>query len=72
MKQVQTVMRQDLGMTFRKVKKISVHANSINNLVLRQRWTIELLKRVKKKTCMLALDESWLGMSDFRRMKWRV
>ena len=58
-------------MTFRKLKKISVHGNSPTNLVLRQRWAIELLRNVKKKTVLLAIDETWLGMSDFRRMKWR-
>ena len=27
---------------------------------------------VRKKKIFLNVDETWLGMSDFRRMKWQV
>jgi hypothetical protein len=36
-------MKEDLGMSYRKIKTVSLHSNSEKNLVLRQRWTIEFL-----------------------------
>ena len=35
-KEIHNVMKEDLGMRYRKVVGISVHANSEKNLVLRQ------------------------------------
>ncbi len=31
-----------------------------------------MLKASNKDKVILCIDEIWLGMSDFRRMKWRV
>ena len=30
------------------------------------------METLQKKTRWINIDESWLGMEDFRRMKWRV
>ena len=65
-------MREDLGMRYRKIKTVSLHSNSEKNLVLRQRWALEFLAQARKKKIFLNIDETWLGMSDFRRMKWQV
>ena len=67
---VRSVMREELGMRFRKIKTVSLHSNSEKNLVLRQRWALEFLAQARKKKVFLNIDETWLGMSDFRRMKW--
>ena len=40
---VRSVMREDLGMKYRKIKTVSLHSNSEKNLVLRQRWALEFL-----------------------------
>ena len=69
-KLVGSVMKEELGMRFRKIKTVSLHSNSEKNLVLRQRWAIEFLALTRKKKIFLNVDETWLGMSDFRRMKW--
>ena len=69
---VRSVMREELGMRFRKIKTVSLHSNSEKNLVLRQRWALEFLAQARKKKVFLNVDETWLGMSDFRRMKWQV
>ena len=58
-------------MRYRKIKAVSVHANSPKNLVLRQQFAIEFLKLWQKRKRIINVDETWLGMSDFRRMKWR-
>ena len=41
---VRKVLRQDLGMSYRKVTKVSLHANSEKNKVLRQQWALAYLK----------------------------
>jgi len=69
---VRSVMKEELGMRYRKIKTVSLHSNSEKNLVLRQRWAIEFLNLARKKKIFLNVDETWLGMSDFRRMKWQV
>ena len=71
-KLVSSVIKEELGMRYRKIKTVSLHSNSEKNLVLRQRWAIEFLRLVSKKKIFLNVDETWLGMSDFRRMKWQV
>jgi hypothetical protein len=70
--EVRDVMRKELGMRYRKIKQVSLHSNSEKNLVLRQRWALEFLAQARKKKIFLNIDETWLGMSDFRRMKWQV
>ena len=69
---VRFVMKEELGMSFRKIKTVSLHSNSEKNLVLRQRWALEFLAQARKKKVFLNVDETWLGMTDFRRMKWQV
>ena len=63
---------KDMGMKFRKVHHIALSANSQRSLVLRQKWAIALLRHDLTKTVILNLDETWLGMSDFRRRKWQA
>ena len=59
-------------MSYRKVKKISIHGNSVNNLVLRQQFATKFVELAMKGKVFLNIDETWLGMSDFRRTKWQV
>lgn len=60
------------GMSYRKVKHIPIGANSNRNLILRQRWVMAVLERDHKSRVYLNIDETWLGMSDFRRRKWQA
>jgi hypothetical protein len=69
---VRSVMKEELGMSYRKIKTGSLHSNSEKNLVLRQRWTLEFLAQARKKKVFINIDETWIGMSDFRKMKWQV
>ena len=65
-------MTEDLGMSYRKIKPLSVNENLEKNVVLRQQWALEFVKQCKSKKYWINIDETWLGMQDFRRMKWRV
>ena len=69
-KLVRNVLREELGMRYLKIKDVAVHSNSEKNLVLRQRWALEFLSLCWQKKVFLNIDETWLGMSDFRRRKW--
>ena len=65
-------MKKDLKMRFRKIKPISLTANSIQNLILRQRFAMAFLKIDLSKKVILNVDETWVGMSDFRHTKWQL
>ena len=67
---VHKIMRTNLGMKFRKIKSISLTANSVKNLILRQQFALEFLKIDLNKKVIINVDESWIGMADFRRRKW--
>ena len=56
-----------LGLRYRKVKHVPLRANSERNLVIRQKWTQAVLDKDHKQRVYLNIDETWLGMSDFRR-----
>ena len=58
-------------MSYQKIVKVAIHANSVKNLFLRQRFAVKMLSLTQKKTIFLNIDETWLDMSDFRKMKWR-
>ena len=65
-------MRDDMDMRYRKIQTISFKTNSERNLVLRQRFALAFLQAWKTKKTIINIDESWLGMADFGRMKWRI
>ena len=65
--EVKSILKEDLGMKFRKIKKSSLHLNSEQNLILRQEWAVRFLKLWNEGKTFLNFDESWMGMSDFRR-----
>ena len=69
--EIRSIMRRDLKMRYKKLVHISLHANSPKNLILRQQFALQLIKLLKSGKTILNVDETWLGMSDFRRMKWR-
>ena len=41
-------------------------------MILRQQWALKFIEMWEAGYTFLNIDETWLGMSDFRRMKWRV
>ena len=60
-------------MQFKKIKPIAWKANSPRNLILRQQFALSLLTALRGKyTTVINIDETWLGMTNFIRMKWRM
>ena len=64
------LLHHHLGMRYKRVQEISWKANDPKNLVLRQQFAQAFLKIDLHSKIILNVDETWLGMSDFRRRKW--
>lgn len=62
----------NLDMKYKKVKPISMRANDPKNLILRQQFAKSFLDLDFKKKRVWNVDETWLGMTDFRRRKWTL
>ena len=69
--EVRNVMKKELDMRYKKVKPVSLHANSAKNLVLRQQFALKYIELLQAGKIFINVDETWLGMTDFRRMKWQ-
>ena len=68
---ISKVLRHDLKMSYRKVKPISWFENSAKSKILRQQFALAFLDIDLEQKVVVSIDESWCGMSDFRRRKWR-
>ena len=60
-----------MRLSYTKVKHINVGANTDRSLVLRQRWALSFLQLDWRHKNVVNVDETWLGMTDFRKMHWR-
>jgi transposase len=70
-KQKVRLQMKELGLSWKKVKQVAIQSNSVRCLVLRQRWAISFLEMDLKSKNWINIDETWLGMADFRKMYWR-
>ena len=57
--EVRRVMK-GMGMRYRKVVHVPLHANSEMNLVLRQQWALKYLEIMQHQKVVLSIDESWV------------
>jgi hypothetical protein len=64
-------LKTELGMSYRRIKWIPKQGNGARSLVLRQKFGQFLLQQLHSGKRILNVDESWLGVSDFRRMAWQ-
>jgi len=69
---IRRVMCKDLNIHYRKTIPVSVHGKYEKNLVLRQQFALQLIRLLSAGKTLLNIDETWLGMTDFRRRKWRA
>ena len=60
-------MKNDLGLKYKKIKPVSIHANSEKNMILRLKWKQEFLKHWGDDKIFLCIDESWLNETNFIR-----
>ena len=59
-------------MSYRKVVKLPIHANSERCLVQRMHCAMKFLELTPKTRRIISLDESWINLTDYRRRKWQV
>ena len=67
---MRTIMKKHMDMSYKKMISVSLHINSPKNLILRQRYALELVALLNDGKRIINVDESFLGMTDFRRRKW--
>ena len=67
---IKKFMKKDLGLSYRKVKKVAVQANSERCLVLRQQYAVTMLPLLTKGVRVINVDETWLNESNFTRRCW--
>ena len=58
-------------MRYKLVKPISWFENSAKSKILRQQFALAFLDIDLEKKVVVNIDQTWLGISDFRRRKWR-
>ena len=64
-------MKNELGMTFRKVSKVPKTGNTERCLVLRQQYALRMLPLLENGRRIINIDESWLNETTFYRKLWR-
>ena len=70
--EVRKVMKNDFNMKFKKLKHVALHTNSVNNLILRQQFSLKFLECALQGKVLMNLDESWIDRGDFRRRNWQL
>ena len=58
LKDVYRILKKDYRMSFRQSNTITIYTNTVNNLILRQRFALEYLKLVNRGKVILNIDES--------------
>ena len=69
---VRDVLKHHLGMKYKKIKRVMYTANREKNLVLRFEYSKVMIKCLQDQMRVINVDETWIGESDFRRLKWQV
>ena len=70
-KSVSFVLKNKLGFTYRRLKRIEFHANSKNHILARQQFGTEMIDLLKRGKRIINVDETWINQRDFRRRCWR-
>ena len=58
LKDVYRILKKDFRMSFRQSNTITIYTNTVNNLILRQRFAIEYIKLANSGKVILNIDES--------------
>ena len=70
MKLVRRVLKEDLGLSFLKTKKLNSQANSVKALAQRQQYALTLLSILERGKRVINIDETWLNETSFVRRVW--
>ena len=64
------ILREEMNMRYKRIVGTSWQGNSNKNLILRQQFALEFLNIDLTKKTVINVDETWIGSTDFNRMKW--
>jgi hypothetical protein len=68
---VQWVLKNKLGLTYRRLRRLTNQANSKRCLILRQQYAKYILDLKKSGKRVINVDETWINEKDYRRRCWR-
>lgn len=68
---VRKVLRENLNMRYRVLKKVEYQGNSDRCLVTRMLYAKKMLTLLEEGKRIINIDETWLPHLDFRSKKWR-
>ena len=69
--QVRQVMREEVGLRYRRIVRLAPQANSRRCLIQRQQCALTFLQLCRSKRRWIALDESWLDSVRYQRRCWQ-
>ena len=64
------MLKEDLGLSYRMTKKITMYCNMERCLVLRQQYALKMLAMMNEVKHIINCDEIWLNESSFMRRLW--
>ena len=67
---LRSILRDDLRMRYKRIAQVSWTGNDPKNIILRQHFAQAYMNIDHSKKTVLNIDETWVAMTDFRRMKW--
>ena len=59
-------------MRYKKIQAISWQGNFSRNIILRQQFALEFLKLDLREKNIINVDETWIGITDNRKMRWAM
>jgi Asp-tRNA(Asn)/Glu-tRNA(Gln) amidotransferase C subunit len=70
--EVREILRQDLNLRYRPIKRIAYLANTPRSLILRQTFAKSLTDQLLRGKIVINADETWVNLKDYTRRRWRV
>ncbi len=67
---IKHVLKKDLGLSFLKVKALSLQTNSVKSVACRQAYAQEMLGALNLGYRIVNVDESWMATMTFRYRSW--
>jgi len=69
---VRSVLRNDIGAKYKRVKKIPYLGNTDRCLLLRQHYAKFIIAQLANGVRVINVDQTWLNNLNFKRQKWRL
>ena len=63
-------MKRDLGLRYKKVKRVTADSNPIESVRSREEACLVLLRQLKERRLIVNIDETLLSESNFTRKVW--